>query len=398
MNYTTSIHLINSSRTDFTNTTLKPDDGNGSLNIGMEKTVIILIFAVLSFLQNSFLLIAILTNHRLRKKVTFVFVINLLFSQTLVAAVTLPMYCYAPTHFIFGYILALTILAYILNLCTVTVERYLAICRPYAYVRHVSVSRTIKASLSCWLISFIIQLLPIFWKGIENEKLAHRVYVAFTLFFFIIIPLFVVWFSNGFICLEIIKMKKNEQCGVGKLGNETSTNEETSSLSGNMVSSTQFSKGGVNRSSKYNNSRNCRRGFIGKNNNNNIIDSNKRTASHRQSSSKFRQKLQRSHKEIQLTMVFVIAAIAYNITWIPVIIMNFLEVIDRMDLEPAHLSEISVFLLALNANLDPLIYGLFLRPLRNHLAKSTARFCRSFFCCESNPSYHSPNYEKSIEL
>lgn len=348
--------------------TTEPYDGE-SPHIGIKKKVFILVFATLSFIENTILLVAILTNQKLRKKVTFIFVINLLFSQMLVAVVTLPMYCFATNHFLFGYVLALTIIAYILNLCTVTLERYLAICRPYIYCTLVSSSKTVKYSLACWVVSFIIQILPIFWKNSKKEILIHRIYLGFTLFLFIIVPLFIVWFCNAFICFEIVKLKKNQQHGIGQL-EVPATIEETNSLSESMNSN---SNALVNRVDRQHN----RKGRFNTNNNNN----------NGRNSSKLKRTLQKSHKEIQLALVFVIAAIAYNITWIPVIIMTFLQVIDRMDLEPAHLSEISVFLLALNANLDPLIYGLFLRPLRSHLAKTGARLYNEtciYICCREN--------------
>ena len=299
------------------------------------EKILIQTIATIGSIQCGMLLVTILTCPALRKKITYVYVINLLLAQLLLSTITVPMYCFAPHHILYPYITALTIIAYILNLCTVSYERYLAICQPYFYTERISYSRALKTSIGCWIIATIMQILPIFWDDHQSAILIHRIYLGITLILFFIVPLLMIWIVYGYISYEIYHLSKKSKL-LTQFSIELVPTAETP-LNGHHKD-TEDGKG-------------------------------QRKKSYLSTiSTRFRRKsITKPRQEISLAMVFITAAIASNIAWVPVILMVFLQVIDRTDLEPRNISKIHIYLLAINANIDPLIYGLFLKPLRKRL-------------------------------
>lgn len=294
-----------------------------------DEKIFIQILASFGSVQSAIFLTAIITSPKIRKKITFIYVINLLLAQFLLSTITVPMYCFAPHHVLYPYITALTIIAYILNLCTVTHERYLAICQPYHYLEKVSYSKAVRNSILCWIIAAVMQILPIFWKNHAESKTIHRVYLGITLLVFFIGPLIMIWLVYAYITYEIYKLGKTS---------ETVAITEPTPLDSLPVD------------------RKRKRSYFA-------------TISNKIHLSKPKQ-------EYQLAVVFIAAAIASNITWVPVIMMVFLQVINRPDLEPTNLSKIHIYLLAFNANIDPLIYGMFLKQLRKRIFGTAYKFLR----------------------
>ena len=302
--------------------------------------ILIQILASTGAIQSGMFLLAIITSVKIRRKITFIYVINLLFAQLLLSTVTVPMYCFAPHHVLYPYVTALTIIAYTLNLCTVTYERYLAICKPYRYSEKVSYSKAVKNSILCWIVAAVVQLLPIFWQHHDQGEMIQRVYLSVTLLMFFIMPLIMIWLAYGQITCEIYRLSKASDT----VTNIVVKSEPAITTRGSSVDEcTPLAK-------KKSSSLRQRKSYLASFSN--------------------RINISRPRQEFQLAAVFLAAAIASNITWVPVIMMVFLQIIGRADLEPENLSRIHIYLLVINANLDPLIYGMFLKPLRNRLFES----------------------------
>lgn len=297
------------------------------------EKIFIQLLATVGSIQSGSSLMAILTSPKIRRKITFVYVINLLLAQLLLSTITVPMYCFAPHHFLYPYVTALTIVAYTLNLCTVTYERYLAICRPYRYSERVSYSKAVKVSIVCWIVAAVIQILPVFWEGHSDGATIQRVYLGVTLVIFFIAPLIMIWMVYGYITYEIYRLGKASYT-VKHVVVKIEPNDTTP-----LQSPLALHK----RKRSY---------FASLSNKINIS---------------------KPKQEFQLAAVFIAAAVASNITWVPVIMMVFLQVINRTDLEPRNLSKIHIYLLAINGNVDPLIYGMFLKQLRERIVEITVK-------------------------
>ena len=72
-------------------------------------------------------------------------------------------------------------------------------------------------------------------------------------------------------------------------------------------------------------------------------------------------------RELKSSFAFAIVVFTYMFTWLPVVHMTLMDVIDRQDLISPSLMVISIFTIGLNALVDPLVYGLLLRDFRSVL-------------------------------
>ena len=87
---------------------------------------------------------------------------------------------------------------------------------------------------------------------------------------------------------------------------------------------------------------------------------------------KKRRKAKARLTELKASLAFAMVSLSYMFTWLPVVYMTFLEVIDRTDKIPVWLSTISIYTIAFSTMIDPLVYGLMLRDFRQAI-KSTLR-------------------------
>ena len=86
--------------------------------------------------------------------------------------------------------------------------------------------------------------------------------------------------------------------------------------------------------------------------------------------------------ELKASLAFAMVSLSYMFTWLPVVYMTFLEVIDQMDKIPLWLSTTSIYTIGFSTMIDPLLYGLMLRDFRraikNTLKKRRRRSMESF--------------------
>ena len=104
-----------------------------------------------------------------------------------------------------------------------------------------------------------------------------------------------------------------------------------------------------------------------------------RSASSSSSSKKMSSKKQKratkknKRKEIRASLPFALTTLMYMFTWLPVIYLTTLDIIDRLDLAPLILSKLSIFAIVLNTVTVPFIYGLLLPDFRFTLKRMFAK-------------------------
>ena len=76
--------------------------------------------------------------------------------------------------------------------------------------------------------------------------------------------------------------------------------------------------------------------------------------------------------ELKASSAFAMVSLTYMFTWLPVVYMTFLEVIDQLHHIPTWLSTTSIYTIGLGAMIDPLLYGFLLRDFRKAI-KSTIK-------------------------
>ncbi|XP_066922803.1 uncharacterized protein [Clytia hemisphaerica] len=68
--------------------------------------------------------------------------------------------------------------------------------------------------------------------------------------------------------------------------------------------------------------------------------------------------------ELKASSAFAMVSLTYMFTWLPVVYMTFLEVIDQLHHIPTWMSTTSVYTIGFGAMMDPLLYGFLLRDFR----------------------------------
>ncbi|XP_065684856.1 trace amine-associated receptor 7d [Hydra vulgaris] len=280
------------------------------------------------------------------KTATNVFTFSLCLCNILIAGILIPSYCYFNSSTYFKYLLTITILVYVCNLTAVTSERLLSITYPLNYTIFVTKKNTKLVAAFAWLISIIYSLLPLIWSS-DTRRVVHKMYVFFTLVLFLVAPLIFVCFTYIKVCIEIKKMLNySKKCM--------------------NLNNFQYSPSVEN---------------IGPKNDSILEECNNRIplAENLLKSSKLfsnvcRQKLEKKSSllkhlkskmsELKLATAFGIVALTYMVNWVPVIILSFMEAINRLDLIPTGLEEFSIFIMAFNTLIDALIYALFLKNFR----------------------------------
>ena len=130
----------------------------------------------------------LICRYRCLKTATNVFIFSLCITNILCSGILLPLHCFAEHSPLYPFLKLYIILSYICNLSAVTAERFISISRPLRYYHLVTKGRAIRITILCYFVPLIYCLLPLAWNANENT-VAHRVYVSFTLLVFFIAPL-----------------------------------------------------------------------------------------------------------------------------------------------------------------------------------------------------------------
>lgn len=162
------------------------DSGGGSMSpyTKSEQGVIgFILFSIvaISLLGNILVIIAVMSFRRLRDNVTNYFIISLAFSDLMVAIFVMP---YNAVHEVLGYwpfgivfcdiyqsldILCCT--ASILNLCVISLDRYLAIISPFTYYERITKNTSLVLIALVWVVSFFISAFPVILDFHEDPSL-----------------------------------------------------------------------------------------------------------------------------------------------------------------------------------------------------------------------------------
>jgi hypothetical protein len=75
--------------------------------------------------------------------------------------------------------------------------------------------------------------------------------------------------------------------------------------------------------------------------------------------------VQQKAYELKASLAFFIVALLYMLTWLPVVALTFTEIVDLF--VPHYVEIASLYTIALNALIDPFVYGLLLPSFRDTL-------------------------------
>lgn len=328
-------------------------------HLSSKETIALLTMAFIAFLENGFLVFVILSCNKLRKKVMYYFVLSLTSTQLLVVTMVLPLHCFYITSPIYGHATALTIMAYMGNLCALTHDRYVSVMSPLIYRTIMTKRKTLIQIIFCWMSAAIIQMLPVFWDKTDVQYV--RVYQYLTVVVYFVIPLPYIVYAYSRIMRQVWKLfRVNYAEGPIKSLSDTSLKKSLMLESMNRLLAYTMEMPTIISPHTPRRDVDRTRSIL------QIPDD--RGSEDRSGDKRRKQVFINLLKDMQIVIVFILVCLTYVVTWIPVMYMTILEVMGQLYLEPESMTLISIFLVAFNALVDPVLYGLGVREVRKAIA------------------------------
>ena len=310
------------------------------------EKIFILIISFASFIPNIAVCFIILSKDKLRNKVTHIFAVSLCITQMLVSGVLLPLFCFQLNEAVFNHLSALIIISYSTHLTAVTYERLQAVSNALRYHEVMSIRETFAIITFCWLVSFVVQLIPLTYYHSEHIFLIHKVFLVFILLAFLVCPLVFIIYTYSTIFREVTVLLRKERSSTYMDAMNKARRHETIAKTIHENTSEQLLT------------------LFRINQNNNIEHWHLLLRINHEQDTRKRRRCIKMRQESKSALVFAIVVITYMLSWFPVIYMTFLDVLERKDLEPAILKHVSAVLIAINSLTDPIIYGLLLKGVR----------------------------------
>ena len=325
---------------DLSNRKLPPDV------IPEAEKIFILIISFASLIPNIAVCFTILSKEKLRNKVTHIFAVSLCFTQMLVSGVLLPSFCFQFNNAVFNHLSALIIISYSTHLTAVTYERLQAVSNALRYNEVMSIRKTLVIIIFCWLVSFVVQSIPLTYYHSEHIILIHKIFLVFILSAFLICPLIFIIYTCSTILREVTVLLRRER-------SSTLTGVGDKARAHEMISKTIHENTSEQLLTLFRISQNS-----------NIESWHLLLSLNHEQDTRKRRECKKMWQESKSALVFAIIAMTYMLSWFPVIYMTFLDVLERKDLEPAVLKHASAVLIAINSLTDTIVYGLLLKGVR----------------------------------
>ena len=308
------------------------------------ESTLLLILAFIAFIENLLVCLPIIYNPRIRTTINY-FVLSLCLTQLLTDSFVIPLHCFAMQTVFYSYVVAFVVISYITNLLALTLDRYTAIKYPLRYRGIMWRGRCIRIIVACWVVSMLVQILPVFWHNSKDKLIIHKVYISSITGIFLLLPLCIVIFAYVNIFIEIVtSSKKDKRRRVTFRNSDVRLSIEFGGEERKISSSSIMS--GVSAVSSPNG--------LSTSNTSLIRSINKKF--------NFQQQV-----EFRSAMIFFVIILMYGATWIPVLIMTIAGVMGKSHRIPKNMNVCAIYIMVANTMLDPLIYGWYMKDIRCEL-------------------------------
>ena len=337
------------------------------------KITLLLILAFVAFIANVLVCLPIIVVPKIRTTINC-FVLSLCMTQILTDCIVIPLYCFALTSIVYSYVVAFVVISYVTNLLALTFDRYFAIKFPLRYRGIMWRGRCIRVILACWVVSTLVQILPVFWYNSDHHKILHKVYLSAITIIFLLLPLCIVIFAYVSIFIEIVSstQKEKRRRVIFKKKNEEDNRLNPGLLpfprsqnSTECINAEEF-LGDDRKASNFS----VLSGVSVASNAPLVKMFNRRRSKRNLPQPDFRM-------EARSAIIFFVIIVMYGATWIPVLFMTVAGVLEKSDQIPKSMKTGAIYIMAGNTLLDPLIYGLCMKDIRKHLGLIVSSFCKS---------------------
>lgn len=232
------------------------------------------------------------------------FVVSLAVSDILTGALLLPLYIAFPALPATGYVVCAILLTGVANVCLVTLDRYLAIKKPFIYYA-VMRRHFVKFIVGSWILPLFVSIIPLIWRS--EPSMAHTIYMFMMQGMGVVVPYL-------FVCMAYYQIFQQAKLIVRRLRRDSSIGSWRG-------------KGDNKTKSKKN--------------------SNDTMAS-----------------EAKVAKIFALISISFLLSWTPVLYLTSVEsaITDEATvdmLSPVWLLDFSLFTVALGSAVNPIVYSFF---------------------------------------
>ena len=159
-------------------------------------------FTALGLVGNSFVILLITSKKQLIHQTTNWFLLSLSFADLGVSLSIIPgeFFCFPSKqcHFVLLASFQWAFLyASVVNLCMLTLDRYIAIVKPFIYVLMMSKSRVMASICAAWIVPFTFCFIPFAFIYSEHHLTAMRNYTYFMVVAFEFLPVFILILATG---------------------------------------------------------------------------------------------------------------------------------------------------------------------------------------------------------
>ena len=164
------------------------------------ECAVLMLSSIVSVSANLFVMVLILRVHRLKTS-TNMFVFSLCLCNSMISLVVIPMRTFiirldSFAMLAYKYIVIISILIYICNLCAISHHRLLCIIEPMTHTQKQTKQRVLKVVTLAWIGPLTYGILPLIWFKLRNmssiEKTIHIVYKSVTLLLLLVPLVFMV--------------------------------------------------------------------------------------------------------------------------------------------------------------------------------------------------------------
>ena len=186
-------------------------------------------FTGLGIVGNSFVILLITSKKQLIHQTTNWFLLSLSFAHLGVSLSIIPgeFFCFPSKqcHFILLASFQWAFLyASVVNLCMLTLDRYIAIVKPFIYVLMMSKSRVVASICAAWIVPFTFCFIPFAFIYGEHHLTAIRNYTYFMVVAFEFLPVFILTLATG----HMIFIARKHAREVASVASQLQYNQTTS--------------------------------------------------------------------------------------------------------------------------------------------------------------------------
>lgn len=151
----------------------------------LQISILLIILSVLVVLSNGLVCGLIMGLKKLRKPGNAL-IMSLAVSDMLTGGILIPVLVAIPGSPVGGYLAAAVLLIGVASVCSISLDRYLAVLRPFQYQTLIR-RHFVKMLIATWTVPTLVSLAPLLWQS-DPIAPAHRIYLICLCVLFVLVP------------------------------------------------------------------------------------------------------------------------------------------------------------------------------------------------------------------